>query len=428
MSLRTDLTIVQYPNPLPNFGGLLGANTIATDPDFGTKIVRLTDASVSTNRSMQTADAAQAGLWNTNDTLFLARNTESTSFLYQFNPATMQGTLLPFVTHDQVCFSRVNPGILYTLHAGKIIQNLFTFTNGAWSFTSSSTLFDFTTALPVGFVIKSTSVFNVSYDDSTFSVGFSDSTQNTGIYVCAWQRAKGYRLLNLNTAEVTGQWGTHGKVHLTSTNYKFPMTFHEVYQALNPEFAIVNPFGTADTSLIWEVDGLNLVDNDAAGHKAYGRLGYYAGGPGGGQLAFGTFLSPTIHTMVVKPQNLPAAVGQHYKEDLHIGFGKVLTGDDSTIWASSGGNGAFPFVSAWENEVRGYDPVLGVVYRVCHTFDSNQSKEFIVNNAIAVPSQTGKFVAFTSDCMGDLGSTSGGAKGTLGVDARGDVFIVATEQ
>jgi len=57
------------------------------------------------------------------------------------------------------------------------------------------------------------------------------------------------------------------------------------------------------------------------------------------------------------------------------------------------------------------------VNRACHTFDSNKSPQFIVLNAIGVPSQSGKFIAFTSDIGQSLGTDPKGVP-------RGDVFIV----
>jgi hypothetical protein len=93
--------------------------------------------------------------------------------------------------------------------------------------------------------------------------------------------------------------------------------------------------------------------------------------------------------------------------------------DESVIWSS--GSGIIPpapFVSAWQNEVTGYDTVAKVVYRACHTMSSGLSKEFIVANCIAVPGQTGRYVAFTSDWFQTLGGNNNG-------QPAGDVFIVA---
>src|SRR5205807_2010513 len=98
------------------------------------------------------------------------------------------------------------------------------------------------------------------------------------------------------------------------------------------------------------------------------------------------------------------------------------------VWSDTGSNTPQPFTAAWEGEVFGTDIVSGIVYRASHTFNSFKSKEFIPAEAICVPSQTGNFVAWCSDwggvgTVGPLGSTSGAPTGTIGIDARADVFI-----
>ena len=134
-SLRTDLNIQQLPGTLPNVGGLHGANTIVTDPDFGTSIVRLTDGLTSPANfsSLQTADNASAGIWNSNDTMLLVDNNFGKRFLFQFNPTTLQGTQLPYTTTSSFCFARTAPGILYTLNGTQITQNVFTLVSDVWT-------------------------------------------------------------------------------------------------------------------------------------------------------------------------------------------------------------------------------------------------------------------------------------------------------
>lgn len=431
MSLRTDLSVVQYPSPLPSVGGFLGSNTIFTDPNFGTRIVRVTDGATSKGKTLQTADASQAGIWNQNDTLLLVTNTGGVRSLYQFTPATMKCQLLPFTTGDSVCFSKVHPGVLYTLDGSKVYQNTFTLVNGEWTGPTAPTVVcDFSKILPAGSVVKWTSSFLVSEDDSTITVGLSSGVQNSAFYACSWQKGHksgGYRMLNTETGAVTGDWGPTGTATFASPTYKFPVFLHEVYQTPNSSYAALTPVGTTDTNFIWSTATLSIIDCQAGGHKAYGEAGWFGGGPGGGQIAHALYTTPALHTMVVLPANLPAAAKEAYKEDLHFSFGKYVAGDASVMYAGSGANGPMPFTAAWENEIIGYDVVAGTVARVCHTFDSNKSKRFTVLNAIPVPSQSGKFIAFTSDFMGALGSEAGASTvSTLGDDARGDVFIVAT--
>lgn len=429
-TLRTDLSLVQLPSTTPNFGGLLGKNTVQTDPNFSTKIVRLTDASISKNMSLQTADAAQAGLWNANDTLFLARNTESTSFLFQFDPTTMQGTLLPYsYVNIPVSFSKKNSNVLFTLNGTVVNQLTFKKVSGTFVYQSTTEICDFAKILPTGFKPAWTSAFVQSQDDSTFSVGFSSGVQNTGIYACIWQSGhgtiKGYRMLNTNTGVITGGWGATGTASLSSAKTKFPFTLHEVYGVSNKGYTLLTPGNASDSQLVWNNASNSIIDDAMTGHEAHGNLNIYAGGPGGGQLAVASYATPTTHSMLLPPASLPASLGQKYIGDRHWQFGKISATDESIIWSS--GAGVTPpalFVSAWQNEVTGYDTVAKVVYRACHTFSTNKSTQFIVANSIAVPSQTGKFVAFTSDMMGTLGGTDGSTTGTIGSTARGDVFIV----
>ena len=151
-SLRTDLNIQQLPGTLPNVGGLLGANTIATDPDFGTTIVRLSDGSTSNNSSIQTADNASAGIWNSNDTMILAKNNFGKSLLYQFNPTTMQGSLLSFTTTASVCFARDESRDLCIRFNGTADhkEHLHAI-SGVWTFQSATLFADFVNILPGGY-------------------------------------------------------------------------------------------------------------------------------------------------------------------------------------------------------------------------------------------------------------------------------------
>ena len=426
--LRTDINTQQLPGTLPNVGGLIGKNTIVTDPDFGTRIMRLTDGSDNTFHTLQTADGPQIGLWNTNDTLFVAHNTGGVRFLYQFNPATMQGVKLPFTTTADICFSRVDPGIMYSFSGTAITQNNFSLVAGVWTFQSSSAVADYAAILPGGFVPRWNGSFFCSQDDSTFSMAFSQGAQDTGFTYCIYQRGHGgggYRMLNTSTGAITGDWGTNGTAILTNSSFTFPFLLHEAAQMPNPTYAEMS-IAAHNTDIIWEIATLNLVDEAFGGHKAKGYLHQYSGNAGAGQLSAIPLVNPVKPYPTVVPK---AGLPPGFNADRHFGFGFISTTDNSIVWSTTGANTPQPFGSAWEGEVFGYDVQTGIVYRACHVFASFKAKEFIAANAIGVPSQTGKYVAFCSDwagvgTVGPLGSTSGAPVGTVGVDARSDVFIV----
>jgi hypothetical protein len=438
MALRTDINIAQLPATPPNVGGLLGKNKIVIDPDFGTQIMRLTDGGDATFHSLQTSDSSGALIWNSNDTLIFATSTGGTKFLYQFDPATMQGTKLPFSTTATPSFSATMPGWFYALSGSVVTKYVFTLVGGVWTFASSSTVCDFANILPAGFKVKWTGEFLVSNDDTTFSAGFSAGGQGTGIYACVYQTGHGgaglgFRMANVNTGQITGDWGPTGAINLITNGSTtiFPFTLHEVVQTANPLYATIGPTGIGtngkplDTTIVWTLATLNFVDLNSGGHKAKGYVHAYAGA-GGGQVKEIPYVNPVQPFRNVVPS---AGKPAGFHGDNHFGFGRIDVADASIVWATTGDGTPQPFTSAWEGEVIGYEIVTGIVYRACHTFNSFKSKEFVVTQSICVPSKTGNFVAFTSDwggagTLGPLGSTSGGATGIIGVDARGDVFIV----
>lgn len=422
--MRTDLQIVQLP-PTPNFGTTIGKNIVQNDPDFGQPIVRLSDATDYNGKTIKTADAASAGLWNHNDTLFLARATGGWPVVYQFNPATMQGSRVTLTlpgSNYSFCFSKVNAKVLYALQGSKVMRISFGVdASGNYFQSGMSAVCDFAKILPSGFLVTWASAFLVSYDDSTFGVALSDGIQNTAIYACIFQTGHAglnYRMLNTSTGAITGQWGLTGQAVISSPTYAFPpngtgFTMHEFWQTPNPNYVMITPTGTKGTQLVWNLPTLSILDPSDSGHQGYGFLHVYAGGPGGGQVAEVVY-ADLAKRLVIPISLTPAGQNppQKYQGDQHFAIGHVDQLDQTIVWVSSQSQ-IYPFTSAWMNEVRGIRIADGVVFRACHTFNSGLSTEFIVQNAIAIPSQTGNFVAFSSDMMGTLGG-------------RGDVFVVKT--
>ena len=136
------MNIVQVPSIPPNVGNLSGANTIVTDPDFGNRIVRITDANTNPeatfkNRTFVTARSGSAddNLWNVDSTLLIVEDTGSNAYPFSFNPSTMQAARMyvsSFPTtnglrlSDSGTWSRVSPNVLYTYSGTAISKYDFT--------------------------------------------------------------------------------------------------------------------------------------------------------------------------------------------------------------------------------------------------------------------------------------------------------------
>lgn len=452
MSLRTDLDIVQLPGTLPNVGGLLGLNTIVTDPSFGTQIVRLTDGSSGSGNfdSMQTDDDPSGyAMWNTDDTMILARSTGGNAFIFQFNPSTLQGTQLgtafPYKLSGACTFSKVSNGVLYNCPQGGTVVNQLNFAlvGGVWTYQSTVELCDFAAILPAGFDVTWQSELEVSAGDAVFTLAFSNAgDQNTGFYCCLYKPGSGFRMINTQTLEVSpdSQWGAIGTATLENTPVS-KFFLHGVNQPPNPEYTCLGP-ATLDDTFIWANETLTITSTGLGGHHGIGWVNLYTGNPGGGQYDEVPFTNPATHSTIIPtqagPPGLPAdqTPAQVYTGDQHSAMGPLDLNDKTLLWITNGAPPTFPFTSCWMGEVRGLDVTgaisgaQGTVYRACHTNNSGKSTEYIVANALASPSQTGNFIAFTSDWagageVGPLGSTSGAPTGVVGVNARGDVFIVA---
>jgi hypothetical protein len=79
---RTDHNIEQLPNPMPDWGGALGAGKTWMHPAFpGTVYTRLTDASTNRANTLQTADSGEPQLNSADGTHQIVRNTYARSFV-----------------------------------------------------------------------------------------------------------------------------------------------------------------------------------------------------------------------------------------------------------------------------------------------------------------------------------------------------------
>jgi len=108
-------------------GNLTGANTVVTDPDFGNKIVRITDSNTDTGNSTMLASCGGAQgdqTWNTNSTLLVVCTTGGRSYPMAFNPNTMQAELMyvgasgfpnGYFIGNSLSWSRANPYLGYVL-------------------------------------------------------------------------------------------------------------------------------------------------------------------------------------------------------------------------------------------------------------------------------------------------------------------------
>src|SRR2546423_5270321 len=222
---RTDNAVVQIPSQIPNVGNLLGANTVVTDPDFGSRVVRVTDwntdpAASLANRSYvsATSGSADENLWNTDSTMLILQTMGTTVFPFTFDPLSMQAHRMYVSSNPSHgglmiagagMWSRVSANLLYATGDTDPTISKYDFSDRT-NPPSAQLVYDFRTSpncLPAGFTQTWKTKGGESAGDEVFGMGFSNAgSQGRGVYAAAYKAGSGCTLLNTHTRQAWGAW------------------------------------------------------------------------------------------------------------------------------------------------------------------------------------------------------------------------------
>jgi hypothetical protein len=110
------------PKSIPQAPVLGAANSVITDPTFGSRILRATDQSSTGGRSLIPTDAGFFRTWNADSTAFKLEDASGTGYWLEFNPSTFTvGSVprpLPF--DYRWMWSAMNPDLLYYLNGNQL--------------------------------------------------------------------------------------------------------------------------------------------------------------------------------------------------------------------------------------------------------------------------------------------------------------------
>src|ERR1035438_2431822 len=441
---RTDSRIAQIPSSIPSVGNLTGTNKIVTDPDFGNRIVRLTDwnndpALPTANRSFVSAASGSAdeNLWNIDSTMFILQSMGDWGYPYTFNPSTLQAARMYTSSYPSTgglklsgggTWSLVNSDILYT-RSGTVISK-YDFSDHT-NPPTAQVVFDFTSSrncLPAGFSVTWTSMGGVSAGDAVFGIAFSNAgNQGTGVYAVAYTVGKGCSMLNTQTGQVTGDWGSTGAVNIADR-----WTIHNAKLSKDGNWLIMMPTNCTSSTCskgpyFWQIGTTNVSScgdgktsgQKCGGHWTEGSTHWINNYDNGKQIS-----RPLSEPTLMAELNSVIPAGIQAPLDEHASWNNADPADSLpfflTYWSPT-----TPFPAPWYNEITGVAPdSSGKVWRFAHSFITAKSQIFSTFYGIGSVSQDGKFFIFSSDWMGTLGSQSGGSTCTVGTDCRGDVFVV----
>jgi hypothetical protein len=440
---RTDLSIVQVPKGPPSVGNLTGANTIVTDPDFGNRIVRITDADTDPGapwtyaRSFVSSSSGSAdeNLWNTDSTLFLIQSVGGAAYPFAFDPSTLHGARLYLSSYpstggmklsDAGTWSRVNSNVLYTSSGTAIDKYDFTDRTNP---PAAQRLFDFTSShncLPAGFSVTWSARGGVSAGDAVFGMAYSNNgAQGTGVYAVAYKVGSGCTILNTQTGHVTGDWGATGTVDITDR-----WTIHNAKLSKDGNWLIIArtsclSSSCSDGPYFWQIGTTNVsscgVGGKCGGHwtEGYSHWVNNDNSPLSNQV-IRSFAESTLRTFLTV--RFPIGITTPF--DQHQSWNNADPAD-SVPFVSSTWSSVSPFPAPWYDEIIGVaTDGSGITWRFAHSFITGRSQRFSAAYGIGSVSQDGKFFIFSSDWMGGLGSEAGARACTIGENCRGDVFVV----
>jgi Putative Ig domain len=440
---RTDHLVAQLPTLLPDVGNLTGANTMVTDPSFGNQIVRITDfhtdpsAPLSFARTFVTSSSGSAdeNLWNVDSSLFVLQSDGGAGYPYAFNAANLHATRLYSSSYPSSnglklagggTWSRVSTNLLY-LDAGTTITS-YDFTDRT-NPPAPQLVYDFTSSpscLPPGFSVTWKTKGGVSAGDTVFAMAYSNhGNQGSAIYAVAYKVGSGCTMLNTQTGQVTGDFGTSGPANINDR-----WTIHNVKLSKDGNWLILAATNCLSSSCskgpyFWQIGTTNVSSCGASGlcsghwTEGYSHWVNNNNTPLGDQV-IRTFANPEPRSIT---QSFPERIIAPF--DQHQSWNNADPADSVPFIASTWSPLNKDFPAAWYNEIIGVaSDGSGKVWRFGHSFISSKSEVFSTRYAIGSVSQDGRFFLFSSDWMGTLGSESGDQTCRLATDCRGDVFVL----
>jgi len=420
------MRVEPYPKAPPAMGP---AGSIISDPNFGSRIVRVTDAktdSRGSSESYSTPSSAEQNSWNTDGTRFYVRGIDSRLLLFDFNPSTMAvhprgSPNVSWIGEPQFSYSQ--PNILYGITSHRPMFQQYDIPAKRIDDVHDASKCLKLKSSDAGHIIS------VSADDQRLTMVVGPE-QDTDYLVYVYDRAKGCRWYNVQSGEIGGQWGAKGNISIPDR-----YLIHDARMNKSGRFVEITRSGASvpgvtappnpAPSFIWNVDTMEVVPCGPKGCKGHHALGYsHLLNPSEQEHPLDLWIRPLNQldatTPLIKP--LPAVQGWY---DLHISWSNVNSDDSAPACLSTYRRdnpnvlGAPPQVlGPWENEILCVetDGKDSKVWRFAHTYSTAQNGFW--SSPRGNVSQDGRFYMFTSDWEDQLGQVPGSAL------YRTDVFIV----
>ena len=414
---RTDFAVVPVPSPVPNMGGATGAGNMIVDPDFDSRIHRLTDIDTigGARYAQQQEWHMNCGGWgdsrvsNLDSTKILICDGGAGVFVLPFNPSTGKaGTASPvqgiegspewskrqrniaFATAQsrdprvmQLDFSVLPPKMALVVNLAKVPHCAEQFAGTAvWKELSAA------------------------WDDATFAMAVGKGTQGSAHIVYVWNANTGCQAYDTEAQTVNGL-----QVRGGGENF----FVHSIKISGDGKVVMVSPSGNSNLRRFWHVGSTDVGGGPSDGNYGHFAIGYRSFVNAGGHTSDGTWCKLG---MAIR---LFAALSSPFYVLTSKQCGDTLArGDDHVSWNDDDTTDTRPFATStvtiplgskitapWQNEILVFMRD-GIVHREAHTFNSGKAKFFACQNAIGSISQDGEWFFYSSDWEGTLGTDRDG--------------------
>lgn len=406
-------------------------NVVFNDPDFGSPMVRATDATtnfVHPGTYLRTAASGEANEWSLDASKFYVVGSGGAELAFGFNPSTMtvsslpgakpgQGLLLPLRTGS--AFSFVDHDFIY----GTTNRTPLTITGYRFSTATSAPVIDTTTCGTQPPLVQGKGHAVVSDDDITLSVDdnrivISEGGRQSGghMFVIVYDKKLGCRWYNTQTGQIGGQWGATGSASVQNSY----LIRHTSVSGSGRYVRIqVNYFGF----YVWDLETLNVVP--CQGHtgmlcSGYGTMGNNSYVNAAGKVdQMNIVLRPLDNLSDYRQLVYPLPPPHHFGQEKHF------------VWTNGYFDDTLPVCGStynYEGDTEIDAPYDGEIFCVETDGQASTVWRFAHNRAVWVSpffntrplgnmTPDGRYFLFTSGWDGQLGNDSSGKP-------RSDVWIV----
>ena len=399
---------------------------VFADPDFGSAMVRATDATTHFKRPgyyLRSEGSGEANEWSVDGGKFYVIGAGGWVFAFGFDPSTMAISSLPGVSSGRALLVPLNPGPTFSfddpdLIYGTTAEDPLTIASYRFSTAATSPLIDTRNCgvQPALASEVSDNDVSLSANDRRISISEGGSEFGGNMFVVVYDVALGCRWYNTQTGQIGGQWGTAGTATI-GTGY---LVRHS-YLARSGSYVRI----LTDTPAwyIWDLATLTVTacsDFTGLDCSGYGIAGYNSlvNSPGvldDMQIVKRPLSDLSKITALFYPLPSPA----NWDQEHHFTWSNVDAKDSAPVCGSTynyEGDTEIDQPFAGEIFCIETDGLASTVWRFAHN-RATYIQPYFQTQPLGSVSRHGRFFLFTSDWDAQLG---------LGPDGtpRSDVFIV----